>query len=428
MRSHAFAAVALLPLIGLFLGCSGGLGLALSQPTQAVHGQRHRDPVAILKAADAPLAKRNPELVALKVQQMSASPFAFFRGSAVLFYTDARSDARLDTSIEIPLQGDFHLENLGTYRTASGPVAYDLNDFDEAFTGAYLWELARCAVSIHLAVEEQLSLSAAERDALARRFLGTVHRRLVQLQRSPGDLSRPLHEHALTGPARAAIRQAEQQDRAAFLQKLAPQSRFKSGKKVRDVDAATRQAVVDAVRGYAAGRPQGEGFYQVKDVAERIAGVASLGRYRYFALLEGPSVSPGDDVVVELKEALPSASGLGKGQDDANRVYQAYRYFLPEADPLLGMARFRGQGMLVREHQPAKGGVELADLKTQADFAAFLEDAALVAARTLARSGQGSHILAENASPEDLEQRVGSFAAEYVRQVESDYQAFTKGR
>ena len=428
MKSRAFTAVALLPLIGLFLGCSGGLGLALSSPSKAVQGQRHRDPVAILKAADAPLATRNPDLVALKIQQMSASPFAFFRGSAVLFYADARSDARLGTSIEIPLQGDFHLENLGTYRTASGPVAYDLNDFDEAFTGAYLWELARCAVSIHLAADEHLSLSAAERDALSRRFLGSVHRRLVQLQRSPGELSSPLRETELTGPARAAIHQAEKQDRGEFLQKLAPQARFKTGKKVREVDAATRQAVADTVRGYAAGRLQGEGYYQVKDVAERIAGVASLGRYRYIALIEGPTASPGDDVVLELKEALPSASGLGKGQDDASRVLQAYRYFLPEADPLLGMAKFRGQGMLVREHQPAKGGVELADLKSKSDFSAFLEDAALVAARTLARSGQGSRILAEMASAEDLEQRVGSIAAEYVRQVESDYKAFTKGR
>lgn len=404
------------------------MGLAWTEPTQAFQGQRHRDPVAILKAADAALAQRNPELLALKAQQMSASPFAFFRGSAVLFYSDVRSDARLGTPIAIPLQGDFHLENMGTYRTASGPVAYDLNDFDEAFTGPYLWELARVAVSIHLAAEERPSLSAADREELVRGFLRAVHRHLVNLESRPGDLSRPLRAPELKGPACEAIFQAERQERGDFLQKLAPQSRFKTGKKVRAVEAATRQAVIDAVKGYASGRQPGEGFYQVKDVAERIAGVASLGRYRYVVLIEGPTTSSSDDVVLELKESLPSASGLGKVPDEARRVSEASRYFLPEADPHLGTARLRGHGMLVRELQPAKGGVELADLSTKQDFAAFLDDTALVAARILARSGQGARILAESPSPEAFESRLGSFASDYLRQVKSDYQAFTKGR
>lgn len=420
-------AVALLPLLGLLWGCSSGFGLPFSQPDLSVQAQRHRDPLAILKAADAPLAKRNPELLALKAQQMGDSAFAFFRGSAPLYYSDVRAEAQL-ASLAIPLQGDFHLENLGTYRTSSGGVAYDLNDFDEAFTGPYLWELARCAVSIHLAADEHTKLSRSEREALVHGFLTAFHRRLGQLVKHPEDLARPLQAHDVTGPVRAAIREAEKQDREAFLQKLAPQARFKAGKKLRAVDSVTRQAVIEAVSGYSSGRPEGIAYFRVKDVGERIAGVASLGRYRFVALIEGPTASPADDRVLELKEAMPSASGAPSGRDEASRVVEATRYFLPEADPLLGVARFQGHSMLVRELQPAKGGVELAELTSKSDFTVFLEDAAQVAARSVARSGQGTRILGEFATPEALPTRVGGFAAEYVQQVKADYKAFTKGR
>ena len=163
-------------------------------------------------------------------------------------------------------------------------------------------------------------------------------------------------------------------------------------------------------------------------MGERIAGVASLGRYRYVALVEGPTASPADDRVLELKEAMSSASGTPSSRDEASRVVEATRYFLPGADSLLGVARFRGQSMLVRELQPAKGGVELADLTSKSDFTAFVEDAAQVAARAIARSGQGSRILGEFATADALAKRVGGFASEYVQQVKSDYKAFTKAR
>lgn len=435
MRPFHLRSLVIVPLLGMLMGCASGLGLPFAQAESRIHGLRHRDPLAILKAADAPLADRNPELRALKAKEMGASPFAFFRGSAALFYADARSEASLASPVSIPLQGDFHLENLGTYQTSSGPVAYGLNDFDEAFTGPYRWDLARCAVSIRLAAEEMSFLDDRETTRLMERFLDAVFQNLENLADAPQALSKPLVARDLKGPAREAVLRAEAQGRPEFLQKQAPQERFKLGKKIRAVDEATRLALFEAVTAYASDRPEPAGYFRIKDVAERIAGVASLGRYRYVVLVEGPTASPADDRILELKEALPSAGVIGMrpgdprvpGLGEALRVRDAYRYFLPESDALLGVTRFRGHAMGVRELQPARGGVELSELKRKADVQAFLDDAALMAARALARSGQASRILAEQ-QEQKLSQRLATVAEAYVSQVKADYQAFRKAR
>ncbi len=417
----------MIPLIGTILGCSGVTGLSMTPGGTAIAHGTARDPVAILSAQDAPLARRNPDLLKLKRQEMASSPFAFFRGSAVLFYWDAKRDTRLSTAVTIPLQGDFHLENLGTYRTGSGQVAYDLNDFDEAFTGPYLWELARCAVSIRLAIDENSDLTSKDADELNARFIEATFGYLEHYASQPSELSEPLTVRNLVGPAGDVASKAASKGRPEFLSKLTEAGRFKSTKKLRPVDDSTRLEILEAVKGYATGQPGPAGFFRVKDVAERVAGVASLGRFRFAALIEGPTTDSDDDYVLELKEALPPAGGT-RSRDDAERVRDAYRYFLPDADPLLGVTRFRGQGMLVRELQPAKDGVDLAKLKSKKAFAYFLDDAARVAARAMARSGQGRRILADARSEEILAARVGAVSLGYVERVKSDYKAFRASR
>jgi uncharacterized protein (DUF2252 family) len=62
--------------------------------------------------------RRMPGLLARKQAKMSASPFAFLRGSAPLFYRVLRNAPRLARGPEDAglLCGDLHLENFGVYR------------------------------------------------------------------------------------------------------------------------------------------------------------------------------------------------------------------------------------------------------------------------------------------------------------------------
>src|SRR5215213_2590334 len=90
-----------------------------------------------------------------KFRKMAASPFAFYRGSASLFYADQTGafadDSFLDErTSRVWIHGDLHAENFGTYMNSSGHLVFNVNDFDEAYVGPFSWDLKRFCASIAL--------------------------------------------------------------------------------------------------------------------------------------------------------------------------------------------------------------------------------------------------------------------------------------
>src|SRR6185437_14141187 len=77
-------------------------------------------------------ADREPERLALKYAAMRRDPFAFFRGTAHLFYADWPRPSPLDATPLTWACGDLHLENFGSYKGHNGLAYFDINDFDEA--------------------------------------------------------------------------------------------------------------------------------------------------------------------------------------------------------------------------------------------------------------------------------------------------------
>ncbi len=97
--------------------------------------------------------KADPDAFRTKFRKMAADPFAFYRGSACVFYADAaeREDRWADErTSRVWIQGDLHAENFGTYMDGAGVLIFDVNDFDEAFVGHFTWDLQRFAASIAL--------------------------------------------------------------------------------------------------------------------------------------------------------------------------------------------------------------------------------------------------------------------------------------
>src|SRR3712207_8735375 len=103
---------------------------------------RQEEIVDVLGDAFSELMLDDPEAFRRKFRKMAASPFAFYRGSAPLFYADV---ARLEDpwaderTGRVWIQGDLHAENFGTYMDAAGILVFDVNDLDEAF----LWHFTR---------------------------------------------------------------------------------------------------------------------------------------------------------------------------------------------------------------------------------------------------------------------------------------------
>ena len=90
--------------------------------------------------------------VARKHAEMQADRFRFLRGTYYLWLArvvDRAGDA-LDAA-RVPLVGDLHVENFGTWRDGARVRRWGVNDLDELGTGPWLLDLLRLAVSATLA-------------------------------------------------------------------------------------------------------------------------------------------------------------------------------------------------------------------------------------------------------------------------------------
>ena len=109
--------------------------------------------VDVLTDAFADLVAAAPAAFRAKFRKMAAEPFAFYRGSAPLYYADV---ARLDdpwvdaSTRRVWIQGDLHAENFGTYLDGDGVLVFDVNDFDEAYVAPWTWDLRRLVASVAL--------------------------------------------------------------------------------------------------------------------------------------------------------------------------------------------------------------------------------------------------------------------------------------
>ncbi|HBW21466.1 MAG TPA: hypothetical protein DEH11_21870, partial [Actinobacteria bacterium] len=72
---------------------------------------------------------RVPELVPLRHQRMSVSPWNYYRGAAAVMAADLAS--RPDSGLMVQLCGDAHVLNFGLWATPERNLYFDLRDFDE---------------------------------------------------------------------------------------------------------------------------------------------------------------------------------------------------------------------------------------------------------------------------------------------------------
>jgi hypothetical protein len=85
--------------------------------------QEKRESVIVncLVEAFSDLMEADPDAFRTKFRKMAADPFAFYRGSACVFYADVvdRKDRWADErTSRVWIQGDLHAENFGTYVTS----------------------------------------------------------------------------------------------------------------------------------------------------------------------------------------------------------------------------------------------------------------------------------------------------------------------
>ncbi|MGI8909910.1 MAG: DUF2252 family protein, partial [Rubrobacteraceae bacterium] len=115
--------------------------------------ERQTKIVEVLVDAFSELMDADPDAFRSKFRKMAAGPFAFYRGSAPLFYADMEGEEDRwadERTSRVWIQGDLHAENFGTYMAGDGVFVFDVNDFDEAYLGHFTWDIKRMAASVAL--------------------------------------------------------------------------------------------------------------------------------------------------------------------------------------------------------------------------------------------------------------------------------------
>jgi uncharacterized protein (DUF2252 family) len=102
----------------------------VSRSSHDVIGDTHRDPIKLLESSSAGRVER---LVPLRYGRMLASPFAFYRGSAIIQAHDLATTPH--TGLIQQICGDCHLMNFGGFATPERNLNFDINDFDETHPG-----------------------------------------------------------------------------------------------------------------------------------------------------------------------------------------------------------------------------------------------------------------------------------------------------
>ena len=98
----------------------------------------------------------------IRYGRMMASPFAFYRGAALIMASDLATTPR--TGLKTQLCGDAHLSNFGVYESPDRTLVFDINDFDETLPGPWEWDVKRLAASFEIAARDRGMDAAARRE------------------------------------------------------------------------------------------------------------------------------------------------------------------------------------------------------------------------------------------------------------------------
>lgn len=91
---------------------------------------------------------RIQDLIPVRHERMSASPFAFYRGAAIIMADDLFHTP--GTGITVQACGDAHIANFGAFASPERRLVFDINDFDETLPGPWEWDVKRLIKSIEI--------------------------------------------------------------------------------------------------------------------------------------------------------------------------------------------------------------------------------------------------------------------------------------
>ncbi|MGH3761542.1 DUF2252 domain-containing protein [Actinophytocola sp.] len=397
-------------------------------------GERAMEIVDVLVDAFDELMRADPVAFRRKFRKMAAEPFAFYRGTACLFYSDMAHESDPwsdDRTGRVWIQGDLHAENFGTYMDSSGTLVFDVNDFDEAYLGCFTWDLKRLVASVALMAWSK-AVSDADIAALVGTYLRSYVRQVRAFAEHPGDEHVRLQLDSTEGVLHDVLLKARLRTRIDLLEALTTvadyEREFTRRLGVRELEADERAEVLRAFESYLDTIPRGKRFeshtYQVKDVVGRTGfGIGSAGLPAYSVLVEGRSQALENDVVLSMKQGNVAAPSRivdeerihGYFAHEGHRTAVSQRALQAHADPWLGHTEVDGVGFVVAELSPYSSDLDWSELTEPHEMDPVLD--------YLGRATAKMHCV----SDEDSEQSLVNFQVEdAIAAVIDDEDAFVR--
>jgi uncharacterized protein (DUF2252 family) len=415
----------------------------------------HRpDPVALLEEQ---ATSRVPELVPIRYGRMLVSPFAFYRGAALIMAADLASTP--SSGLRAQICGDAHLSNFGVFGSPERRMIFSVNDFDETLPGPWEWDVKRLAASLAVAGRDN-GFTAAER----RRFL------LAGAREYRTGITR------FAGMPNMAVWYAHL-DVEVLLEQLRPQL---EAKRVKTVESSLAKARTrDSVQAFAKFATEVDGEprivsdpplivpieellpdddrrevmaelamllrtyrktlesdkrhlleqFRFVHVARKVVGVGSVGTRAWIGLLLGRDGQ--DPLFLQMKEAQESVlarfAGRSKYANQGQRVVAGQRLMQTASDIFLGWQRVTGidgeqRDFYIRQLRDWKGSAEIERMNPKG-MAIYARMCAWTLARAHARSGDRVAIASYLGKSDVFDNAIADFAETYADQNERDYQA-----
>jgi uncharacterized protein (DUF2252 family) len=415
-----------------------------------------RDPVALLEEQ---AVSRVPELVPIRYGRMLASPFAFYRGGALIMAADLAPTP--SSGLRVQLCGDAHLSNFGVFGSPERNLVFDMNDFDETAPGPWEWDVKRLAASFAVGGREN-GFSETERRAVVLDTLRAYRESMtafaqmrnldvwyahLSVDQAMAEFSAGVDPKRLK-KAQAVIEKSRTKDSMHAFEKLTHlvdgEPRIISDPPlIVPIDELTpaateREALEEEMRNLIRSyrrtletdrRHLLEDFRFV-DLARKVVGVGSVGTRAWIALMLGADQQ--DPLFLQIKEAQPSVLerfvGKSEYSNSGQRVVAGQRLMQAVSDIFLGWqhvnAGLDGQerDFYIRQLKDWKGSFAF-EAAIPPGAAAYGKACGWTLARAHARSGDRVAIAAYLGKSDVFDRAIATFAETYADQNQRDYQA-----
>ena len=362
---------------------------------------------------------------------MRSNTFVFYRGTCHLFYDDLPADSFLHQSPASWVCGDLHLENFGCYKADNRAIYFDINDFDEGALAPCLFDVSRLLTSIILASSE-LKTDEKTAQQLCKSFLNVYVKTIEE------GTARLMERKLATGVLKDFLDSIKFRKRDDFINKRTVKSdherKLLINEKQLEVSKNLKEKIIDCMSEWAKNR-ENPSFYQVMNVAYRVAGTGSLGLERYILLVQGNGEK--EHYLLDMKIANPSCLTpyltlpQPTWQNEADRIIQIQQRMQIFPQALLHRIKFEQQWFLLKELQPSQDKIDLAacqgDIKElNSIITTFAEIVAWDQLRSSGRQGSATidELIAFVETSNEWKKTLMTYSQDYAQQVQKDYQEY----